>query len=161
MIQSSTISDADFARANAIVDRLYAIFADAGHTEPLVWRIGGSRYIAGVGEDLDVIVHAPAMLLIDYPEDFTLGGSGGLDDNWASFKLDDGGDGWLNLLLVCDKDYFSKWCVAGDVSRFVNIALCRNLPSKHIRIGIHKVIMDGVSPDDAAACDPPPKETTT
>lgn len=110
----------------------------------------GSGYILDQTHgDVDVLV------LVDrHPDElgfdgWLYGGSGSdYHDQWGSWKrVVDGIE--VNMLLTNSADYYSAWCTAAEVCRFLHLSGV--VVDKSRRIAIHNIIMDDSTAIDEQA----------
>lgn len=137
------------ARSRAIADTMREVNA----TIPAIGQaLIGSAYINGtpldsVTTDIDILVHVPdghimtsSVALTD--AGWVHGGSGGPAEDWASLRKSGTP---INLILT---DNPKPWLMAADVCRTV-VAATGEPMSKMLRVALHRVVMDGMAPQEA------------
>ena len=126
-------------------DALRLVEAELPKLKPVLryinWHLGGSTYINGEGNDVDVIILLPkghlTFGMLDDAEWRHLGKES--YDSWGMF--DSYRKGELNLILTDDPVYYHSWEIARAVCR----GLSRyGLNTRDARVFVHSVVCDGV-----------------
>lgn len=108
--------------------------------EVLDHHIGGSTYITGEGNDIDVIVLSGASITAVHNvlEDmWELCGEESYESQgmFVAYRV-----GYVNVIIVDDKVYYDNWISARDVCVYLH---ARGLSDRATRVAIHQIVVDG------------------
>lgn len=104
----------------------------------------GSTYYRGEGQDIDILVLTSGDIDSMSFDGWAYGGSEGLfGSTWMSWKK-----GTTNMLVTNKREYFSAWCTAAEVAKFLVLnGVTLRKGDVH---GIHEIIMDDSTAEDEA-----------
>lgn len=108
--------------------------------EVLGHHIGGSTYITGEGNDIDVIVLSGASITAVHnvlKDVWELCGEESYESQgmFVAYRV-----GYVNVIIVDDTVYYDNWISARNVCVYLH---ARGLSDRATRVAIHQIVVDG------------------